>query len=114
MHTLPAWMPYRRMYSRAHPAVRERLQQYESADAEAPADMLYAGLPGQATYWLGAAAMAAAFPVTAYVLWSRFKETPFQDGAGDTAKIIGQMARGESAPRWSSAQEQELARRSKL
>ena len=62
----------------------------------------YAGLPGQATYWLGAAAMAAAFPVTAYVLWSRFKETPFQDGAGETAKIIGEMARGESGPRWST------------
>ena len=93
MHTLPAWMPYRRMYSRAHPAVRDRLQRYQSADAEAPADMLYAGVGGQATYWLGAAAMLAALPVTALALWSTFRKTPFTDGAAQTAKIVGQMDR---------------------
>jgi len=93
MHTLPVWQSYRRMYSRSHPAVTERLQQFRSASDAAPAGMLYGGITTQAIYWLGLVTMVAAAPVTALALWATFRKTRFRWGASQTAELVRNLTR---------------------
>ena len=88
-HTSPAWHAYRRLYSRSHPAVVERLEKFGPASANSPpADMLYGGITTQATYWLGTAAMLAVAPVTGLALWATFRKTRFKAGAKRTAEVV--------------------------
>ena len=91
-HNLPEWHAYRRLYSRAHPAVAERLKTFGTASTESPpAGMWYAGITTQATYWLGVAAMLVAAPLTALALWVILRKTRFIDGAKRTAQMVQQL-----------------------